>query len=90
MKCLIVGKIVSCLLTAPAPSPADAAKILAPGQYVYHAPLPEGPKVVYLWGDSSSGPFGSFPGYPVQRPLNCCSVYMHPGVFGRGLRGISR
>lgn len=83
MKCLIIGKVVSCLLATPAPSPAQSAEILKPNQYVYTAPVGrEGPTVIFLGGSASDGPFGSFGDYPVQRPLNCCGVYVHRGVYG--------
>lgn len=89
MKCIIIGKLVSCLLGATqAPSGAEAAKILVQSvpPYVYVAPpVLDGPKVYFLDTSADSGPFGSFGSYHVQRPLNCCSVYIHPGVYsGRG------
>lgn len=87
MKCLIIGKIVSCLATTPMPvDAAKAAEILRPNQYVYTAPIEmEGPKVIFLGGSASDGPFGSFGSYPVQRPLSCCGVYVHGGIYGARL-----
>ncbi len=59
----------------PKLSPQEAADILRPNQYVAPPAVPDGPKVVIIASDVTSGPFGAFPPYPVQRPLNCCAVY---------------
>lgn len=92
MKCVIIGKLVSCLLaSAPAPNSVEAAQILTKSipPYVYVAPPDlDGPKVYFLGGSADDGPFGSFGSYPVQRPLNCCGVYVHRGLgLGRGIYG---
>jgi len=88
MKCLIVGKLVSCILAGtPTPSGVEAAKILTQSvpPYVYTAPPDlDGPKVYFLGSSPTDGPFGSFGDYPVQRPLNCCSVYVHRSFGGFG------
>ena len=93
-KCVIIGKLVSCMLTAPTPTGVEAAQILSKSvpPYVYVAPpVLDGPKVIFLGTSANDGPFGSFGDYPVQRPLNCCSVYVHPGTFGiRGFGGHRR
>lgn len=52
-------------------TPADAAAILFPGQFVY---LPStrtlGPQVYVVGSSSTAGPFGEFPPFPAPRRLD--------------------
>lgn len=76
-KCIIILKLVSCTIVPQAPpvhDPAEAARLLQPYQYVYHEPLPDGPRVFFIDSSPTSGPFGSFPSYSFEGS-GCCSTY---------------
>lgn len=71
----------------PRQTPAEAAQVLAQSPGLanaanWPAPVPEGGPAVYVAGGSATdGPFGAFPAYAPQRPLNCCGLYVTS--FGR-------
>jgi hypothetical protein len=67
MSCTIVGALVVSCLVDPAtrPTPAEAARILEPYQFVYVEPAPPmGPTVVIFGSNPTDGPFGPFPALP--------------------------
>jgi hypothetical protein len=73
MSCTIVGAIVVSCLVDPAtrPTPAEAARILAPYQFVYVEPAPPmGPTVVIIGSSPADGPFGPFPALPPAQRLD--------------------
>jgi hypothetical protein len=52
-----LGKPLAATLTT---SPAEAAAILAPHQFVYVPPAPAGPTLVLFGGSPTTGPYGEF------------------------------
>ncbi len=73
MSCTIIGALVVSCLVDPAtrPTPAEAARILEPNQFVYVEPAPPmGPTVVIFGSSPADGPFGAFPAFPSARRLD--------------------
>ena len=64
--------VVSCLVDpATRPTPAEAARILEPYQFVYVEPAPPmGPTVIIVGSSPTEGPFGPFPAFPPARRLD--------------------
>jgi hypothetical protein len=95
MTCTIIAALVSCVAATPAPSPAEAAAILAPYQFVYVAPLPPGPRVIGIYSSPTAGPFGEFParrwdGTSYVDPWSMTTYpwfYGFDGGYGRTRRG---
>lgn len=73
--CTLIAGIISCTITGPRPTPAEAAAILAPYQYV--APLPPGPTVIFISASVTDGPFGAFTPFPPPRRLDG-TLYSQP------------
>jgi hypothetical protein len=74
------------------PSPAAAAAILAPYQFVYVAPdAPAwGPTFVIIGGSPSDGPFGAFGPYPPPTsPYWSMEAYVGSSSYGHGSYGHS-
>lgn len=61
----------------PKLTPQEAADILRPNQTRVAPTCTDcnGPRVFVIGSSVTSGPYGVFPPYPVQRPLTCCGVY---------------
>jgi len=73
MSCTIVGAVVVSCLVNPATrlTPAEAARILEPRQFVYVEPAPPmGPTVVIFGSSPTDGPFGPFPAFPAAKRLD--------------------
>jgi hypothetical protein len=70
--CTIIGLVVNCLINpATRLTPAEAAAILAPNQYVYVEPAPRwGPTVVLAGSSPTAGPFGEFKPFSPRRRLD--------------------
>src|SRR4051794_30191128 len=69
--CVLVAKIITCTIASGTQlSPADAAKILKPYEFVYVPPAPSEPKIIIFDGGTIS-----FPPFQPSRPLNCCYSY---------------
>lgn len=80
--CVLVAKLIQCtMMSGTQMSPAEAARILIPNQFVLPK-VPDGPKFVIFFGSPNEGPFGTFPELPVTIPLNCCGFYQT--YLGRG------
>src|SRR5687768_8253434 len=73
MSCTIVGAVVVSCLVNPATrlTPAEAARILEPRQFVYVEPATSmGPTVVIFGSSPTDGPFGPFPAFPAAQRLD--------------------
>ena len=85
--CTIIGIIVQCVLATTPLTPAEAAVILAPYQYV-HVPqvLPQVhiPRtgVFVLRSSSTAGPFGEFLPFPPPRRLDGTLLSQPVTVYG--------
>src|SRR5688572_5097111 len=81
MNCIIVGAVVVSCLVDPAtrPTPAEAARILEPYQFVYAEPRPPmGPSVIIVGSSPADGPFGPFADSPPARRLDGSSFSAPP------------
>jgi hypothetical protein len=58
-------------------TPAEAAAILAPHQFVYLEPS-RGPYVVGIYSSATAGPFGEFPAYTPAARLDASSYFEMP------------
>ena len=76
--CIGAALIIHCVLApTPRPSPADAAAILAPHQFVAPPPA-EGPYVVIIGSSPNAGPFGEFAPFPPTRRLDGTLLSQRP------------
>ncbi len=81
--CVFVLGVISCTMSGPRPSPADAAAILAPGAYVYIKPLPPGPTVIVAgsasWPSLEHGPIAWPDDFTRSSDVGAC---YGPGCYG--------
>lgn len=80
--CIIIAKLVTCTLVGAVPTPAQAAAILAPHQFVSTSTY-DGPWIYVARGRATDGPYGRLtPLAPVLR-LDGTSRDVPPAVYGR-------
>lgn len=62
--CILVLNVITCTIVGPKLTPAEAAKILAPNQFVYAPTRPPGPTSLVIASSPTAGPFGEFKPFP--------------------------
>ena len=78
----MIGVVVAAIIASAQPlTPSEAAAVLerleSPSN-IARRPICtdcDGPRVFIIPSSPTSGPFGSFPEYRFNRPLNCCGLY---------------
>ncbi len=85
--CLVVAGVMHCIVSAtPAAKPAEAAAVLAPGQFVY-VPTYDGPYAIIMPGSSTAGPYGELRVTPQLRRLDGSPVWSRPQIYGLPIYG---
>lgn len=81
--CVVVGAIVVSCVVDPAtrPSPAEAAAILAPYQFVAPPPIGGGPTFAILASSPTAGPFGEFRPFSPARRLDGTLLSQRPWIM---------
>jgi hypothetical protein len=79
--CIGAALIIHCVLDpTPRLSPAEAAAILTPHQFVALPPA-EGPYVVIIGSSPTTGPFGEFAPFPPARRLDGTLLSERPSIM---------